>query len=376
MEEELTRIRREFHAHPELSENEFETQKRILKFLKDFGVDDVQNVANTGVLAHFNFKEEGPHVLIRADIDALPIEENMDIEHGSKNSGVAHKCGHDGHLTILLGLAKKLNEFPLDRGRVSLVFQPAEETGIGARKVIEDPDFKSLQPDLVFALHNLPGYDKGQIMVREGSFTAAATSMIFKLKGRTSHAAEPEKGVNPAMAIAHIIVKADELSNNHVDSKDFSLVTPVYATLGEKAYGTSAGYGEVHLTLRAWNNQKMEELKDKVNKIVDDCCAGMDLQIDRDCVETFYANRNVPEAVEIIKNAAKDNNLKLEETRYPFKWGEDFGLFTEKFPGAMFGLGAGEDCPSLHHPEYDFPDNVLMDGVNMFYSIVQLASAK
>ena len=376
MEEELTRIRREFHAHPEISEKEYETQKRIMKFLEKFGITEYQSVGGTGVLVNFNFDKEGPHVLVRGDIDALPIDEEMSIDHASQNPGVAHKCGHDGHITILLGLAQKLVESPLQSGRVSLVFQPAEETGTGARKVIEDPKFQSVNPDLVFALHNLPGYEKGQIVVREGSFTAAATSLIFKLRGRTSHAAEPEKGVNPAMAIAHIITKAEELSNNQVDSKDFTLVTPVYATLGEKAYGTSAGYGEVHLTLRAWNNEKMEELKSKMNEVVDECCDGMDLQIKRECIQTFYANRNVAEAVELIRSSAQENNLKLEETKYPFKWGEDFGLFTEKFAGAMFGLGVGKECPSLHHPDYDFPDEVIVDGVNMFYSIVQLASAK
>jgi metal-dependent amidase/aminoacylase/carboxypeptidase family protein len=120
----------------------------------------------------------------------------------------------------------------------------------------------------------------------------------------------------------------------------------------------------------------MERLKEKVNKVVDQCCEGMNLGIEKECVETFHANMNSPEAVEIIRKATKENNFKLEEMKYPFKWGEDFGLFTEKFSGAIFGFGVGVDNPPLHHPEYDFPDDVLVDGVNMFYSIVQLATAK
>lgn len=376
MDEEFARIRREFHAHPEVSQKEFKTQERIEHYLNQFGVEHHERVAGTGVLVSFDFGNGGGHVLIRGDIDGLPIEEELDKEHVSKNVGVSHKCGHDGHLTIILALAKKLTEQPLSSGKVTLLFQPAEEIGVGAGKVLNDPAFADVNPDLVFALHNLPGFAQSKIIVRDGAFSAAATSLIFKLKGMTSHAAEPEHGINPASTISALLDQSKKLSHNNVDTMDFALVTPVYAILGEKAYGVSAGYGEVHFTLRAWTDEKIESLKERVIEVAEKCCAENNIKLKTKCIESFWANVSDPKAVEIIREAADKNNLEWENTSHPFKWGEDFGLFTKKFKGAMFGIGAGVDSPALHNPDYDFPDEIINDAASIFYSIAEIATQK
>lgn len=374
--EELTSTRRTFHRFPELSGGEFETSNRIIEYLKEYTDAEVIKVARTGVLAVFNGENPGCNCLIRGDIDALPIEEINTFEHRSTREGVSHKCGHDGHTTILLGLAGLLTEYPVTEGQVVLLFQPAEENGEGARGVSDDPSFLQFDFDHVFALHNLPGYEKNTIVVREGPFTANVQSIIIKLFGKTAHAAEPELGINPAGCIAKILTYAGQVTNNRPDRDDFFLITPIYMEMGEKAYGVSAGYGEVHLTIRSWSTGLMDKKCEELEEYVQECVTEMGGTCEISWTQVFRANQNTTEAVDIVREAATTLELNIDERAYPFKWGEDFGLFTQKFKGAMFGLGAGENTPALHNPDYDFPDDLLETGIMMFYEIIKKCTGR
>lgn len=370
LEEKLSSIRKNLHAHPELSGKEFRTAKKIVEFIGDYNPTTViENVGGTGVLAIFDFKNEGETILFRAELDALPIDEINEFAHRSKTVNVSHKCGHDGHSTILIGLAKKLSKVPFPKGKIVLLFQPAEENGEGAKAVLNDAKFKSILPDYVFALHNLPGYPLHEIVVKEGSFTAAVKSLTVKLFGKTAHAAEPEYGVNPGLAIASILQKTSELSNNITHHPDFSVVTPIHINMGSIDYGISAGYGEVRLTIRTWTEDKLSALAERIENMVVSVAKDHNLRVEIETSHHFGANQNDPDAVSIIKESANENQLSLHNNQYPFKWGEDFGLFTQKYKGAMFGLGAGEGTPALHNPEYDFPDGVITTGVNVMYHI-------
>ena len=369
--EELTAIRRELHAHPEVSGQEYETAKRIVRFLQQYQPDEIiEGLGGTGVAAIFNGKKEGPSILFRAELDALSIEEVNTFEHRSQIEGVSHKCGHDGHMTCLLGLAKKLGQERPDKGRAILLFQPAEEVGAGAQAVLDDKKFEAIHPDFVFAFHNLPGYPLNQIVVREGAFTAAVTSIIIRLRGKTAHAAEPEHGHNPALAIAEILTQMDGLSNNEPDRDDFVVITPIHVEMGKIYYGISAGYGEVRLTLRTWTQDELEKLKEKVVQIIQTTAERHHLRPEFEWTHFFHANENGSHSVQLIRQAAAANGLALTERARPFKWGEDFGLFTQKFKGAMFGIGSGEDSPALHNPDYDFPDEMIPVGVAMFFEIL------
>ena len=328
-------------------------------------------VAKTGLLAIFNGNEEGKTVMLRADIDALPIQEVNTFEHKSVNEGVSHKCGHDGHTTILLGVAKLLTENPLPKGKVLLLFQPSEENGRGAQSVLEDSYFKQLNIDYVFALHNLPGFTKREIVVKENEFTSNVKSVVITLEGKTAHAAEPEKGYNPANAIAEILHFIKTETKNTPENPDFYLATPVYIAMGEKAYGVSAGYGEVHLTLRSWSTHLMKEKQNNLEELLQKLEEKEKLSINTSWFEEFYANKNNKKAVEYIKSGAKQLNLSINEINTPFKWGEDFGLFTQQYKGAMFGLGAGKNTPALHNPDYDFPDEITVTGAQLFYNILK-----
>lgn len=369
-EEILKKVRREFHANPEVSENEVETQKRILRYLDQWGVEETRAIGNLGVLATFRGSEVGPSVMIRGDIDALPIQEVNDFEHRSKVDGVSHKCGHDGHTTILLGLAANLAKNPPKSGTAYLLFQPAEENGMGAQGVIDDEDFQQLDMDYVFALHNLPGFKKHEIVVKSQEFTSNVKSMIIKLHGKTAHAAEPEKGHNPALAIANILRFSEEQTKNDPSAADFFLITPIHVHMGELAYGISAGYGEVHLTIRSWSTALMKQKDEALVTFINHVAKNHHLNAEISYTQVFHANINDESAVQKIKMAAKENGLELTETNQPFKWGEDFGLFTQKFKGAMFGLGAGKETPALHNPDYDFPDEITSTGIRMFESII------
>lgn len=368
--EELITFRKVLHANPELSGEEKETSKRIIAFLEKCKPSHIiSSIGGYGVVAVFDSGKKGPNILFRADMDALPIEEVNDFEHRSKTKGVSHKCGHDGHTTMLLGLAKLLSKNPPNEGKALLLFQPAEEIGNGAAAVLSDEKFNSLKPDWVFGLHNLPGYPLHELVVKKDSFTASVTSIVIDFQGKTTHAAEPENGINPAMAVSELILQASLWSNNLPERDDFTVVTPIHFELGSKAYGTSAGEATIGFTIRTWTETEMKKLQEKMEVYLIALAKKHRLKLKFKYTEDFKANHNNAKAVENIIAAAKKLNLKVAERKSPFKWGEDFGLFTQQYKGAFFGLGAGKQSPALHNPDYDFPDELLPTGSKLFYEL-------
>jgi len=370
--QKLILFRKELHQNPEVSKNEHATAERIIKFLDTLNTPQIMHpLGKTGLAAIFEGEETGPTVLIRADIDALPIQEINDFEYSSLNENVAHLCGHDGHSTILVGLAQQLDTAPLKKGKAILLFQPAEETGEGAKMVLDDPRFDNLVPDYVFALHNLPGYRLNNILVRKKHFAAASNGMIVKLFGKTSHAAHPEMGISPALAVANIISGFSELTLKKDGFKDFKLITIIHTLLGEIAFGTTPGYAELRATLRSFRNDDMDLLTEKAVSIVEKICDKHGLTEKIEWVESFPATVNDENCVDLVSEIAATNNFKIEQIDEPFRWSEDFGHFTLNYPGALFGIGSGEDHPALHNPDYDFPDKIIPTGITMFEGLVR-----
>lgn len=368
----LIAFRKYLHKYPELSKKEYKTAKKIKEFLSDNGPDEIiEKLGGTGLAAVYKSKKPGNTVLIRADIDALPISEINNFEHKSVFPEVAHKCGHDGHTTILAGLATILNENPPEKGRVVLLFQPSEETGEGAEMVLKDPQFKRLQPDYVFALHNLPGFDTSSIVIRDDHFAAASKGMTAKLFGKTSHAANPELGISPALAVADIIQQLSSLSASKEGFHDFKLITVIHTRIGEIAFGTTPGYAEVRATLRSYRNDDMKALTKGAVKIVEETCDKYGLKSDIGWQEEFPATINNVDCMKVLRHVAAENNFTVEEPDHPFRWSEDFGYFTLKYPGALFGVGSGKKHPSLHNPDYDFPDKIIPTGIRMFDGIIR-----
>lgn len=370
--QKLIQLRHSLHQNPELSGVEFKTAKRIIEFISEYNPTEIIHpIGETGIIATFKGENPGPTTLIRCELDALPIQEINNFEHKSSIEGVSHKCGHDGHMAILCGVATLLSDENNFNGTVHLLFQPAEENGEGAKKVLNDPLFNQVKPDYVFALHNLPGFPLGQIVVKNETFSCAVNSMIIELSGKTAHAAEPENGINPALAISEIISNFNAKIQPDISLESYCLITPIYINMGKKAYGVSAGFGEIHFTIRSNSNKNMDKIEKELIHSVKQISTKHKLKPIIDWTQQFRANENSKEAVSFIRKAAEINGYDLLEKETPFSWGEDFGLFTEHFPGAMFGLGAGENVPSLHNPDYDFPDDLIPMGAKMFYQIIK-----
>jgi len=307
--------------------------------------------------------------MFRAELDALPIAEQSNLSYSSVNDGVAHSCGHDGHMAIIAGLAQKIAARRPEKGRVVFLFQPAEEVEQGALDVINHPDFSKIKPDYIFALHNIPGVEKHKILVKEGSFSAASKGLTIKLIGRTSHAAEPENGINPADAISKIIKELHLLRSNKNPFKDLALLTIIHVQLGEIAFGTSPGYAEIRVTLRAFENKDMELLTAKTEQIIDEIASEENLKYELEYSEVFPATVNDKECVELLLESARENQLSIHEIEKPFKWSEDFGYYAEKYKAGFFGVGAGINQPALHNPDYNFPDEIIETGINIFFTI-------
>lgn len=369
MNKEIIALRQELHKHPELSNKEFETSKRIKSFMSKLKPDEEINLGKTGLAFVFNGKKEGKTTMFRSELDALPIAEKNDLEYISVNKDIAHSCGHDGHMAIICGLAQKIANNRPEKGKIVLLFQHAEEMEQGAKDVVNHPAFKQIEPDYIFALHNIPGVEKHKILLKKGSFASASKGMTIKLFGQTSHAAEPEKGINPSTAISEIISKLHDLRDNKVIFSDLALLTFINIQLGEAAFGTSPGYAEIRITLRAFENKDLDILTKISEKIISDITTKENLDYEIDYSEEFPSTVNNTECCELIKKATKANNNRIEIIDKAFRWSEDFGYFTEKYKGGFFGLGSGVNQAALHNSEFNFPDEIIDTGVDMFYDI-------
>ncbi len=364
-------LRRELHAHPELSGCEKETASRILRRFEALRPDEtIVGLGGSGIAFVFSGVEPGPTVMLRCELDALPIPESLEIEHRSQFDGVSHKCGHDGHMAILWAVGARLSQSRPSRGRVALVFQPAEETGTGAAAVIADPRFEAVRPDYVFALHNLPRYDLGTVVVREGIFTSASRGAVIRLSGRTAHAAQPETGISPALAMCRVIEKLQSIASILEIGEEVAFATVVGARLGERAFGTAPGEAEVYATLRAETDGTMERMVARLSAIVEAQSVSENLRAKITYEDVFETTINAPRAVEAIKLAASRCGLSVEFPPRAFRWSEDFGRFTAIAEGAMFGLGAGVRQADLHDPDYDFPDELISIGTELLSEIV------
>lgn len=364
----ISNIRRYLHKYPELSGSEAKTSKFIEKQIQKALPDKIyRNIGGAGIAFEFSSNNPGPTLVFRADLDALPIKEELEKDYSSENEGISHKCGHDGHMSILVGLASLIARQRPARGKLILLFQAEEETGKGALKVINDPRWKELRPDYVYGLHNLPRFPLHSILIRNDTFAAASCGMIIHLKGKTSHAGHPEDGINPANTISQII----ELCKKTIDqsAEHFKLITIIHIELGEKAFGTSPGEGSIMLTLRTFEDEIMNKLKSHLSNEIYNISRSEDLQADISFTEVFPATINHKDEVNQLKEVAENIGLETIIKGEPFRWSEDFGHYLKNHKGAFFGLGSGLNCPQLHNPDYDFPDSIIPTGIQIFYAL-------
>lgn len=364
-------FRKLLHRNAELSGKESKTNEIINSFLKLTKPDRlISNIGGNGIAAVYGSGNENT-TMFRADIDALPIKEINDFSYKSETDGVAHKCGHDGHTSILSALSVYLKENRPAKGKVILLFQPAEETGEGAARVLSDPLFNEITPDRIFGFHNLPGYDKNEIVMIRDTFAAASRGLICRLNGKTSHAAEPEKGISPAPALAEVIKNTYQLTSDTSKYSGFTLLTIIHAVLGEKAFGTSPGQAQYMATLRAFRDADIIKLENEVRSICVTSAEKSNVDVEFELTEVFPATVNNEQLTGELFTILNSGNYRFTEKKEPFKWSEDFGHFSDKYPSCYFGIGAGKDTPALHNPDYDFPDDITEGATKLLINIVK-----
>ena len=399
----ITQLRRTLHQHPELSMREKETMKILQTFLRENTSLEIHirdgwfyalkkglaSYPSTGSKAGLNRTEP---IAFRADMDGLPIPESIRLPYESQNEGISHKCGHDGHCAVLCGLALELDSRETDRD-VYLIFQPGEEIGAGARQCAELIREKGITE--IYAMHNLGGYPEGSLVYHRGLTQPASEGLRIRLTGETSHASAPEKGNNPAGAIASIVQyalrAADSAENSAHGISEPSSQTPEHdfmtafksgaqdspmrlctitgIRLGDGDFGISPGEGEVCMTLRAEVEEEMLAMEQSIISFASQVSAGAGLQMTYSSHDYFPETRNHDDCLDRMLDAAQENKVPAISMRELWRASEDFGHYLKICPGAMFYIGNGEDYPPLHTAEYDFNDRIIEAAVNMFMRI-------
>ena len=380
----LEKLRDKLNKNAELSGQEKETNKIINKFLEKTNPDvHYKNVGGYGIVAIYKGAEEGRNILFRADIDGLNIpleclktnDKSLKEEFKSLSSKAlvqkpySHRCGHDGHATILCGLAMRYGKKRPEKGNVILLFQPAEETGEGALAVINDPLFKEIKIDMAFALHNLPGYAKHQIILKKGCFASASLGLKLIFDGATSHASQPEKGNNPQCVITTLLDAFQKKYENLKKDKFHTTLTVTHVAIGEETFGVTPGHAEIWLTLRSQDDKSLQNLTDSTIALSEYVAKEFKLNFSHSINEAFAATMNSNRETEVVEQAAKDLKLSVNNIKDPFPWSEDFGRFGSICPICLFGLGCGFEHEPLHSPVYDFEDEIIDTGVDIFYQL-------
>ncbi|MGR3553847.1 amidohydrolase [Paracoccus sp. (in: a-proteobacteria)] len=365
---ELIAWRRDLHRRPELSGDERQTAARVAAAMRHAGADRIATgLGGFGVAAIFEGLSRGCTVMLRCELDGLPIQEQGAHDWCSQSAGKGHLCGHDGHMAILAAVARWLGRNRPPRGRAILLVQPAEEDGSGAAKVIADPQFAGLVPDYALSLHNMPGVPQGHALLAEGPMNCASRGMKIALTGRTAHASQPEHGVSPAMALAALVPALTALGSGGQQSDPaFSLVTITHARLGEPAFGIAPGEAELRATLRTQRDEGMARLVAAAERTVGQAAATAGLAHAITWHDVFHHCQNDPEATAILSRALAAEGFVVGSNGLPMRASEDFGRFGGCSRAAMFLLGAGRDIASLHNPDYDFPDDLIEPGARIF----------
>jgi hippurate hydrolase len=373
---EMTRWRQHLHANPELSYQEYETASFVAEQLRSYGIDVTEGVGGTGVVGvlHGN-RQSGRSIGLRADMDALAIEERNDFAHRSTNSGVMHACGHDGHTTMLLGAARYLAETRDFSGRVVFIFQPAEEMGGedgGAARMIREGLFENFRCDEIYGLHNWPGMDVGTFAVKAGPMMASGDAFEIEVTSTGMHAAQPHKGVDVVLTAGHILVALQQITARNIDPIDAVVVSATQIHGGD-AYNVLPNMITIRGTVRAFSPAARAAAESAVRRIV----KGIALSTGAECKVTYaqqYPTLINSTAATLSAEAVGSSVFNKVETNPPQTMiVEDFAFMLEDRPGCYGWIGNGSDSNGrlLHSAWFDFNDEALPFGASYFASLVE-----
>ncbi|OCA91951.1 M20 metallopeptidase family protein [Pseudobacillus wudalianchiensis] len=363
----VKQLRHELHQHPELSNQEVWTKQHLINFLKEHtNLEIVDN--GLWFYAIYRAGEGKKNIAFRADFDALPMEERIDIPHASQFPGVSHKCGHDGHSATLAGFALEIDQKGADKN-VFFLFQHAEETGDGAAQCASFIKENSIEE--IFAYHNMSGMPLKSVNIMDGTVQCASKGMTIHMEGSPAHASQPEDGVNPAFAIAKVIDAIPEFISPE-NNKGIVLCTVVQVDIGERAFGISASKGDLLLTIRALYEEEMNELQKNLEELAQAQAGKYGLKVSFSYNDAFPETTNHKESSDKIRQAGKTKGLQVIEMKKALRPSEDFGHYLKLTKGAMCYIGNGENYPQVHTYEYDFRDDIIETAVDVFKGLVDL----
>ena len=374
LQEEMTRWRRDIHAHPELGFEEIRTSDLVAEKLCGFGLEVHRGMGKTGVVGVLRAGSAGRSIGLRADMDALPIHEANTFAHRSTSDGRMHACGHDGHTTMLLGAAKYLAETRNFDGVVNFIFQPAEEGIGGARAMIAEGLFEKFPCEWVFGMHNRPGLALGKFAVRSGPMMAGGGFFDIRITGKGSHGARPESGVDPVLVAAHIVIALQSIVSRNLRPIDAAVVS-VTKINGGDAYNVIPQTAQLSGTVRAFTREVMSLIETGMRRIVQGTAEAFSATADVDFRVIFAPTVNDATQADFVAAVCAEVVGEDNVNRNPalIVASEDFSFMLEKVPGAYFniGNGAGEGACEVHNPAYDFNDAALTLGANVFARIVE-----
>lgn len=379
MQEEMARWRHDLHAHPELGFEENRTAQIVAAKLREFGLEVHCGVGKTGVVGVLRAGDGGQSIGLRADMDALPIDEVNTFEHRSTHAGRMHACGHDGHTTMLLGAAKYLAETRRFEGTVNFIFQPAEEGLGGARAMIADGLFERFPCDAIFGMHNRPGLDVGKFAVRAGPMMAGGAFFDIHINGKGAHGARPEAGIDPVLVASHITVALQSIVSRNVRPLDAAVLS-VTKISGGDAYNVIPQTAQLAGTVRAFTPEVMALTESAMRRVVKGTAEAYGATAELDFRITFAPTVNDAQEAEFAAGICADVVGANNVLRNPnlIVASEDFSFMLEKVPGCYFniGNGAGEGACEVHNPAYDFNDGALALGASVFARLVETRLAK
>jgi amidohydrolase len=374
MADEIASWRRDFHENPELLFDVHRTAGIVAGKLKEFGCDEiVTGIGRTGVVGVIRGKTtaSGKVIGLRADMDALPIEEATDLPYKSKVPGTMHACGHDGHTAMLLGAAKYLAETRHFDGTAVMIFQPAEEGGGGGDAMVKDGVMERFGLQEVYGLHNMPGIPVGSFAIRPGPMMAAADRFTLTIEGKGGHAARPHECIDTIVVAAHVVTALQTIAARHVDPLE-SAVISVCAVKSGDTFNVIPQTATLLGTVRTLKEEVQDLCEARIRAVVDNVCAAFGAKATLEYSRGYPVTMNEPAKTDFMAAVAREvaGEKGVDTTIPPLMGSEDFSFMLNRRPGAYIFMGNG-DTAGVHHPSYDFNDEAAPYGVSLWAKIIE-----
>jgi hippurate hydrolase len=372
-----TKLRRDIHQHPEIGFQEFRTSDLVAQRLQRWGYTVTRGLGGTGVVGQLK-RGTGPRKLgLRADMDALPIQEATGLPHASCHAGLMHACGHDGHTAMLLAAAEHLASCPFD-GTLNLIFQPAEESLGGARKMMEDGLFDRFPCDAIFAMHNMPGFRQGQLLLREGATMASSENILVHIEGKGGHGAMPHLGADPVVAGASIVMALQTIVSRNVPPLQMAVIT-VGAFQSGVANNVIPQHATLKLSVRALDRGVRELLRRRIVELVEAQAQSYGVTARAEFLPGYPVLVNTPTETAMAREVAVAlvgaENVVLQTE--PLTGSEDFAYMLEEVPGSYLFIGNGDEASGghgacmVHNPNYDFEDRNIPVGAAFWVQLTE-----